>query len=161
MKRLAAVVAMPTASMRADLVDFYRHGIVDTMQSSFPGAAGPAFWSLENSKSKFRTLGNAEHVLTYGVTAMAFEVLRGGHGSVADGLDKPGCGQDAVLALQRPRPVVNASATPAELAALARKPAPAEMEAAKKHIAGNADRKLAMEDIGWALLNSKEFLFQH
>lgn len=47
------------------------------------------------------------------------------------------------------------------LAALARKPAPAEMDAAKKHIAGNTDRKLAMEDIGWALLNSKEFLFQH
>jgi hypothetical protein len=47
------------------------------------------------------------------------------------------------------------------LAALARKPAAAELEAAKKHIAGNTDRKLAMEDIGWALLNSKEFLFQH
>jgi hypothetical protein len=47
------------------------------------------------------------------------------------------------------------------LAALARKPAAAELEAAKKHIAGNTDKKLAMEDIGWALLNSKEFLFQH
>ncbi|MSR57373.1 MAG: DUF1553 domain-containing protein [Planctomycetaceae bacterium] len=47
------------------------------------------------------------------------------------------------------------------LSALARKPVPAELDAAKKHIATNPDRKLAMEDIGWALLNSKEFLFQH
>jgi hypothetical protein len=47
------------------------------------------------------------------------------------------------------------------LAALARRPVAAELEAAKKHIAANSDRKLAMEDIGWALLNSKEFLFQH
>jgi hypothetical protein len=47
------------------------------------------------------------------------------------------------------------------LAALSRKPVPAELEAAKKHIAASGDRKLAMEDIGWALLNSKEFLFQH
>ena len=47
------------------------------------------------------------------------------------------------------------------LAALSRKPVPAELEAAKKHIAASADRKLAMEDIGWALLNSKEFVFNH
>lgn len=47
------------------------------------------------------------------------------------------------------------------LAALARKPVAGELDAAKKHIAANMDRKLAMEDIGWALLNSKEFLFQH
>ena len=47
------------------------------------------------------------------------------------------------------------------IAALCRRPVAAELEAAKKHIATNSDRKLAMEDIGWALLNSKEFLFQH
>jgi len=47
------------------------------------------------------------------------------------------------------------------LAALCRRPVAAELDAAKKHIAANTDRKLAMEDIGWALLNSKEFLFQH
>ncbi len=47
------------------------------------------------------------------------------------------------------------------LAALSRKPAAAELDAAKKHIGNSADRKLALEDIGWAILNSKEFLFQH
>jgi hypothetical protein len=47
------------------------------------------------------------------------------------------------------------------LAALARKPVEAELTAAKQHIAQGMDRKLALEDIGWALLNSKEFLFQH
>jgi hypothetical protein len=47
------------------------------------------------------------------------------------------------------------------MAALCRKPGLSELEAAKKHIAANPERKLAMEDIGWAILNSKEFLFQH
>ncbi len=47
------------------------------------------------------------------------------------------------------------------LAALARKPADAEMAAATKHIGSSKDRRLALEDVGWAVLNSKEFLFQH
>ena len=32
---------------------------------------------------------------------------------------------------------------------------------ATKHIAANKNRKQALEDVGWAILNSKEFLFQH
>ena len=47
------------------------------------------------------------------------------------------------------------------LAALSRQPAAAELDAAKKHIAASKDRRLALEDVGWAILNSKEFLFQH
>jgi hypothetical protein len=47
------------------------------------------------------------------------------------------------------------------LAAVARPPEDAEMAAAKAHIANSEDRRLALEDVGWAILNSKEFLFQH
>jgi len=47
------------------------------------------------------------------------------------------------------------------LAALSRVPVEAEIAASKKHIAASSDRKLALEDVGWAILNSKEFLFQH
>lgn len=47
------------------------------------------------------------------------------------------------------------------MAALSRKPVEGEMAAAKRHITASADRKLAIEDVGWAILNSKEFLFQH
>jgi hypothetical protein len=47
------------------------------------------------------------------------------------------------------------------LTALARVPTADEMNASKKHIGGQQDRRLALEDVGWAILNSKEFLFQH
>lgn len=47
------------------------------------------------------------------------------------------------------------------LTGLARRPAPTELAAAQKHVAASADRRQALEDIAWALLNSKEFLFQH
>jgi len=47
------------------------------------------------------------------------------------------------------------------LSALSRNPSEQELSASKKHIAASKDRRLALEDIGWAILNSKEFLFQH
>ncbi len=47
------------------------------------------------------------------------------------------------------------------LAALCRKPSEAEMKAAIAHIGAQKDRLEALEDVCWAILNAKEFLFQH
>ncbi|MBM4077338.1 MAG: DUF1553 domain-containing protein, partial [Planctomycetes bacterium] len=47
------------------------------------------------------------------------------------------------------------------LSALARTPSAEELNASKNHIKSQSDRRQAMEDVGWAILNSKEFLFQH
>ena len=47
------------------------------------------------------------------------------------------------------------------LTALSRPPAAEEVAASKAHIARSTDHRAALEDIGWAILNCKEFLFQH
>jgi hypothetical protein len=47
------------------------------------------------------------------------------------------------------------------LAAVSRKPTQQELDTARSHIASSQDRKAGLEDIGWAVLNTKEFLFQH
>jgi hypothetical protein len=45
--------------------------------------------------------------------------------------------------------------------ALSREPNASELAAASKHIANAQDRRQAVEDLGWVLINSKEFLFRH
>jgi hypothetical protein len=47
------------------------------------------------------------------------------------------------------------------LVALARNPTPAEVAAATQHLKASADLRIAVEDLGWVLINSKEFLFRH
>jgi hypothetical protein len=47
------------------------------------------------------------------------------------------------------------------LTAVCREPTSKELEASLAHIATKKDEVLAMEDIGWAILNTNEFLFQH
>lgn len=46
-------------------------------------------------------------------------------------------------------------------AGLSRQPNANELQIALKHIASNKDRTQSLEDITWAVVNSKEFLFQH
>ncbi|GAC1464652.1 MAG: DUF1549 domain-containing protein [Isosphaeraceae bacterium] len=45
--------------------------------------------------------------------------------------------------------------------ALSREPNSTELSAAVKHLTAGADRRQAIEDLGWVLINSKEFLFRH
>lgn len=47
------------------------------------------------------------------------------------------------------------------MSALSRPALPQEQETALAHIKASEDRTRAMEDVAWAVLNSKEFLFQH
>jgi len=47
------------------------------------------------------------------------------------------------------------------LSAVARTPSTEELTAAKNHIGSSENRRFGLEDVGWAVLNSKEFLFQH
>ncbi|HEY2784854.1 MAG TPA: DUF1553 domain-containing protein [Fimbriiglobus sp.] len=46
-------------------------------------------------------------------------------------------------------------------AALSRPPLPEESKAALAHIAKNKDRRKAWEDVLWAVINTREFLFRH
>lgn len=46
-------------------------------------------------------------------------------------------------------------------AAFSRPPSDSEIAVAERHIATSQDRRQALQDIAWALLNSQEFLFQH
>jgi Protein of unknown function (DUF1549)/Protein of unknown function (DUF1553) len=47
------------------------------------------------------------------------------------------------------------------LSALCREPTPEEWKAAQAHLGEVRDRRAGLEDVFWAVLNTKEFLFQH
>ena len=45
--------------------------------------------------------------------------------------------------------------------ALGRDPTPHELTTAARHFAATPDRRQATEDLAWAIINAKEFLFRH
>ncbi len=47
------------------------------------------------------------------------------------------------------------------MVALCREPTATEVAAAVKHLASSKDLRQAVEDLGWVIINSKEFLFRH
>ena len=47
------------------------------------------------------------------------------------------------------------------LVALSREPNASELAAATKHLNAAKDKRQGIEDLGWVLINSKEFLFRH
>jgi hypothetical protein len=47
------------------------------------------------------------------------------------------------------------------MVALSRQPNDTELTAATRHLDSAKDRRQAVEDLGWVLINSKEFLFRH
>jgi hypothetical protein len=47
------------------------------------------------------------------------------------------------------------------LSTLSRPAEPAEIQAALQHVENSPDKRKAWEDVHWALINSKEFLFRH
>jgi hypothetical protein len=63
--------------------------------------------------------------------------------------------------------LVKSGKLPAQIAqelysvALCREPTPAELAAAVKHLASSKELRQGAEDLGWVLINSKEFLFRH
>lgn len=72
-----------------------------------------------------------------------------------------GDGRAAKLASDKDRDDTN-RLTELYIAAFSRRPLPAEIEIAKSHIKKHSnDPKRAYEDIVWALINTKEFLFNH
>ena len=47
------------------------------------------------------------------------------------------------------------------MVALSREPTATELAAAVKHLTSSKDLRQAVEDLGWVIINSKEFLFRH
>ena len=83
------------------------------------------------------------------------------------GLSLPAVSERYLIAVGSSTPAISRSKPPEMivkdlyLAALSRDPSEAEVKAAAKHIKDAKDRRQAVEDIGWVLINSKEFLFRH
>jgi hypothetical protein len=75
--------------------------------------------------------------------------------------NKVGSSQGRLFALIEAKATDNAIIEDLYLAALGRLPQPSEVDSLTAYIAAQKDRKAALEDVAWAVLNTKEFLFNH
>ena len=80
-------------------------------------------------------------------------------GATVNGKLRDDAGRMARLAASKATP--EAIARELYQVALSRAPNSSELAAAGKHLSGTPDRRQAIEDLGWVLINSKEFLFRH
>ena len=80
-------------------------------------------------------------------------------GSTVNGKLHDDKGRMAVLAGSDKSPEVIAKEL--YVVSLSREPNASELAAAVKHISEAKDRRQAIEDLGWVLINTKEFLFRH
>ncbi len=88
--------------------------------------------------------------------AQALQLINGP--TVNEKLRAPNNRVGKLLAQKRPeREILNEL----YLATLSRLPAEAEVKASLEHVAKAPDKRKAWEDVQWALLNAKEFLFRH
>ncbi|MBM4072383.1 MAG: DUF1553 domain-containing protein [Planctomycetes bacterium] len=74
---------------------------------------------------------------------------------------KIGAGNGRVAALVAKKVTPEQAVEELYLATLSRQPTPAERERALAHIAGHPDRRRTLEDVLWALVNTREFMFNH
>jgi hypothetical protein len=80
-------------------------------------------------------------------------------GATVNGKLRDDAGRMATLAKSAKSP--EQITTELYLVALSRDPNASEVAAATKHLTSAKDRRQAVEDLGWVLINSKEFLFRH
>ncbi|MBN9519619.1 DUF1553 domain-containing protein [bacterium] len=70
-------------------------------------------------------------------------------------------GNGRVTKLVKAKTAPRAAVEELYLAALARRPTSVELNRAVAHVADATDKQKALEDVLWALLNSREFMFNH
>ena len=78
-------------------------------------------------------------------------------GDVADGVPQGAVVKKALDAKQTPEQIME----DLYIRAFSRKPTPREMELIKKDLDADPNKQQTLEDLFWALLNTKEFVFNH
>src|SRR5262249_28038270 len=99
-----------------------------------------------------------------------FECARSNGASLSQGLhpanspameDKIGNGKSRVARLVQQKTPPARAIEELYLAAYSRSPTPDELKKALAHVEKTRDQRRGLEDVTWALLNSREFLFNH